>query len=228
MASTMDTSEGKNATNTGARNGGGNSNISSSLTRMDGLFDFDTEALNAVRESKPWTQDPRHFKRVKVTASAAMKMLKHACAGVEKGMKSAGGKPVEVMGLMLGRPCTEHTDTLLILDVFPLPVEGAETRVLADDQEVLNYMINLGESLEVTRKERFMGWYHSHPFDVGLHSHCFLSSTDVATQLAWQRGEDPHGNPWLAVVVDPLRSLAKGACYIRRIALCVCVLYSTV
>lgn len=32
--------------------------------------------------------------------------------------------------------------------VFPLPVEGAETKVLADDQEVANYMIDLGDSLE--------------------------------------------------------------------------------
>ena len=55
-----------------------------------------------------------------------------------------------------------------------------------------------------------MGWYHSHPFDVEVNSHCFLSSTDVATQLHWQRAEDRNGNPWLAIVVDPLRSLAKG------------------
>lgn len=32
--------------------------------------------------------------------------------------------------------------------VFPLPVEGAETKVLADDQEVSNYMIDLGDLLE--------------------------------------------------------------------------------
>lgn len=48
-----------------------------------------------------------------------------------------------------------------------------------------------------------MGWYHSHPFDVEVHSHCFLSSTDISTQLSWQRAEDPHGNPWLAIVVSP-------------------------
>ena len=64
-----------------------------------------------------------------------------------------------------------------------------------------------------TRKERFMGWYHSHPFDVEVHTHCFLSSTDISTQLSWQRAEDPHGNPWLAIVVrsyfqqSPKRSL---------------------
>lgn len=44
---------------------------------------------------------------------------------------------------------------------------------------------------------------------MGKNSHCFLSSTDISTQLQWQRMEDPHGNPFLAIVVDPLRSLAK-------------------
>jgi len=39
----------------------------------------------------------------------------------------------------------------VVTDVFPLPVEGAETRVLADDTEVQNYMISLGESLEMVR-----------------------------------------------------------------------------
>lgn len=35
--------------------------------------------------------------------------------------------------------------------MFPLPVEGAETKVLADDQEVSNYMIDLGDLLETVR-----------------------------------------------------------------------------
>jgi COP9 signalosome complex subunit 5 len=55
-----------------------------------------------------------------------------------------------------------------------------------------------------------MGWYHSHPFDVGPHSNAFLSATDVSTQLLWQISEDAAGNPWLALVVDPLRGVAKG------------------
>jgi COP9 signalosome complex subunit 5 len=54
-----------------------------------------------------------------------------------------------------------------------------------------------------------MGWYHSHPFDTEVYSHAYLSSTDLSTQLLWQRSEDPNGNPFLAIVVDPLRSLAK-------------------
>lgn len=37
------------------------------------------------------------------------------------------------------------------MQVFPLPVEGAETKVLADDQEVANYMIGLGDLLETVK-----------------------------------------------------------------------------
>ena len=134
--------------------------------------------------------------------------MTHCHSGVEKGIKT-GGRPIEVMGLCLGRPDPITPKTLIITDVFPLPIEGFETRVIADDEDVINYMISLGEDLEKTRKEKFMGWYHSHPFDISLHSHCFLSSTDISTQLQWQRAEDPHGNPFLALVVDPLRSLLK-------------------
>lgn len=96
-------------------------------------------------------------------------------------------------GLMLGRPDITQPNRLIVTDVFPLPIEGFETRVIADDQDVINHMIALGESLEVTRREKFMGWYHSHPFDLSDNSHCFLSQTDLSTQLQWQRAEDPHG-----------------------------------
>ena len=118
------------------------------------------------------------------------------------------------MGLMLGRPDPHKPTNLIVTDAFPLPIEGFETRVIADDQNVINHMISLGERLEGTRKEKFMGWYHSHPFDLVLgeesRSHCFLSQTDLTTQLQWQRAEDPHGNPFAAIVVDPLRSMYLG------------------
>jgi len=135
--------------------------------------------------------------------------MTHCHSGVEKGVKK-GGNPIEVMGLLLGRPDPTTPRTLIVTDVFPLPIEGFETRVIADDGDVINHMIELGESLENTRKEKFMGWYHSHPFDLGPNSHCYMSQTDISTQLQWQRAEDPHGNPFLAIVVDPLRSLARG------------------
>lgn len=72
--------------------------------------------------------------------------LQHTYSGVEKGVK-AGSKPIEVMGLLLGRPNTEEGGCLVVTDAFPLPIEGFETRVIADDQDVVNYMISLGEVL---------------------------------------------------------------------------------
>jgi COP9 signalosome complex subunit 5 len=139
-----------------------------------------------------------------------VKMLTHCQSGVEKGLRK-GGNPIEVMGLMLGRPDPNTPHTLVVTDVFPLPIEGFETRVIADDVDVVNHMIALNESIERTRQEKFMGWYHSHPFDYvpgSTTSHCFLSQTDISTQLQWQRAEDPHGNPFLAIVLDPLRTSA--------------------
>lgn len=114
------------------------------------------------------------------------------------------------MGLIQGHIDTNEAHTIIVTDVFPLPIEGTETTVMSDNPEVMNYMISLGDSLEATREEHFIGWYHSHPFDVGAHSNCFLSATDVSTQLSWQLSEDRAGNPWLALVVDPLRGVSKG------------------
>jgi len=151
--------------------------------------------------------DPCYFKRVKISPSATIKMMMHGQSGVEKGIKR-GGKPIEVMGLLLGRPDVDDPHCLIISDAQALPIEGFETRVLTDDDAVLNYMFTLQEMNEFTRKEIFCGWYHTHPFDVDVNSHCFLSNTDISTQLAWQRAEDAH-SPWLAIVIDPLRSLAK-------------------
>jgi COP9 signalosome complex subunit 5 len=60
---------------------------------------------------------------------------------------------------------------------------------VADDQEVINYQIALGEANELTRKDIFCGWYHSHPFDLDGTNHCYLSKTDVTTQTLWQNQE---------------------------------------
>ncbi|MES1916170.1 MAG: hypothetical protein MHM6MM_008016 [Cercozoa sp. M6MM] len=190
-------------------------------------YKFDAEGIEAQKQAAPWAKDPLYFKKCRVTALATMKMLKHALAGVHKG-EAQGSKPIEIMGLLIGK---STGSTVVVTDAYPLPVEGTESRVIADDDGVMNYMINLSESLEGTRNERFIGWYHSHPFDVGQHSHCFLSTTDVQTQLNWQRVLDAR---WVVdplplpsaltlyptssslppplpqgIVVDPLRSLAK-------------------
>ena len=171
-------------------------------------YSYPDEAVQAIRNQKAWMADPKYFKRVKVSPSATIKMLAHGQQGVEKGT-SKNGKPLEVMGLLLGRPDHQDLNSIIITDAMPLPVEGFETRVIADDMVVSNYMIALGDSIEQTRKERFCGWYHTHPFDLDGTSHCYLSNTDISTQLLWQNSEDPYGNPWVAIVIDPLLSLEQ-------------------
>eukprot|EP00946_MAST-07B_sp_MAST-7B-sp1_P003408 g3408.t1 len=154
---------------------------------------------------------PKYFKTAYVAASAAVKMLEHALRGVEKGIKGPNRMPVEVMGILIGRPSTDpqNLGALVVTDAFPLPVEGIETRVEAGN-EALVHMVDICSSLELTRDERYMGWYHSHPFDVSKNPQYFFSSTDCQNQVVWQRAEDLGGNPFLGIVIDPLRSIAKG------------------
>jgi hypothetical protein len=75
----------------------------------------------------------------------------HAASGVEKGLASKTGLPIEIMGLITGHVDTEQEHTLVVMDVFPLPVEGTETTVLTDSDVVLSYMANLSDSLEKVR-----------------------------------------------------------------------------
>lgn len=173
------------------------------------LYAYDTEKVAAVRAQKAWQADPKCFTKVKISPSATIKMMMHGQSGVDKGIKKSG-KPVEVMGIMIGRPDTEDPHSLIISDTFALPIEGFETSVVADNIDVQNYQIQLGEMIESTRLENFCGWYHTHPFDVDVNSHCFFSNTDISTQLSWQLSEDRAGNPFVGIVIDPLRSLAKG------------------
>jgi COP9 signalosome complex subunit 5 len=172
------------------------------------LYAIDDAQLDQVRTQRAWMKDPKYFKRVTISPSAAIKMMVHGQSGVEKGIKRSGN-PLEVMGLLVGRPDIDDPHRIIISDAQALPVEGFETRVIADDESAMNFMIELGETNDLTRKDRFCGWYHTHPFEEDTISNCYLSNTDVSTQLQWQRSEDPHGNLWLAIVIDPLRSFSK-------------------
>jgi COP9 signalosome complex subunit 5 len=126
-----------------------------SQQQQDWLIARPPDDLPALRTTAPWMRDPKWFHSVVVSPSAVVKMLSHCDSGVAKGI-AKGGNPIEVMGMLLGRPNENHQ--LVVTDAFPLPIEGFETRVVADDQAVVNHMIALGESLERTRCEKFMGW----------------------------------------------------------------------
>ncbi|KAI0874722.1 JAB1/Mov34/MPN/PAD-1 ubiquitin protease-domain-containing protein [Hypoxylon argillaceum] len=155
----------------------------------DALYIYSPERQKEANEQRPWKSDPHHFKRVRVSAVALIKMV----------MQARSGGQIEVMGLMQGYT---DGDTIVVTDAFALPVEGTETRVNAQD-EANEYMIQyLQQSRDQgSRDENVVGWYHSHP-GYG----CWLSGIDVGTQLLQQKFNDPC----VAVVIDPDRTISAG------------------
>eukprot|EP00038_Savillea_parva_P010024 m.187408 g.187408 ORF g.187408 m.187408 type:complete len:337 (+) comp17066_c0_seq1:103-1113(+) len=154
----------------------------------DAVYKYDAAGELASRSAAPWEKDPHHFKHVRISALALLKMVMHA----------RSGKSMEVMGAMQGKI---DGDTIIVMDSFALPVEGCETRVNASEQAYA-WMVGYSSTLEkVGRLENQIGWYHSHP-GYG----CWLSGVDVATQRLQQAGQDPY----LAIVVDPTQTCAAG------------------
>ncbi|KAH8146285.1 uncharacterized protein LAJ45_09727 [Morchella importuna] len=154
----------------------------------DGIYTYDAAEQKALNEKRPWKDNPNYFKRVRISAVALLKMVMHA----------RSGGSIEIMGLMQGKIAHE---TFIVMDAFPLPVEGTETRVNAQDQ-AYEYMGAFDTSEKaVGRAENVVGWYHSHP-GYG----CWLSGIDVNTQMNQQQFLDP----FLAVVIDPDRTISAG------------------
>jgi len=154
----------------------------------DQLFQYDEQEQAQVMARRPWARDPHYFKHVRISALALIKMTMHT---------RAGGN-LEVMGMLQGKTID---DTFVVIDSFALPVEGTETRVNAQS-EANEYMVEFLQSNKaVGRLENIVGWYHSHP-GYG----CWMSGIDCATQIANQQYQDP----FLALVVDPVRTVAAG------------------
>lgn len=154
----------------------------------DRQYFYDDEEQAALREAKPWAQDPHWFKDVHISAVALMKMVMHA----------RSGGSIEIMGSMQGKIANR---AFVVIDVFPLPVEGTETRVnagQAGNEFIVNYTT---ECPKLARRENIVGWYHSHP-GYG----CWLSGIDVQTQSSHQQFQDP----FLAIVIDPVRTISAG------------------
>merc|ERR1712230_319469 len=59
----------------------------------DALYTYDTAEQKAINDAKPWKTDPHHFKNVRISAVALLKMVMHA----------RSGGSIEVMGLMQGK-----------------------------------------------------------------------------------------------------------------------------
>ncbi|XP_068651848.1 COP9 signalosome complex subunit 5-like isoform X2 [Aristolochia californica] len=154
----------------------------------DAIYYFDEVSHAKIQQEKPWVSDPHYFKRVKISALALLKMVVHA----------RSGGTIEVMGLMQGKT---DGNTMIVMDAFALPVEGTETRVNAQ-ADAYEYMVDYSQiSKQAGRLENAVGWYHSHP-GYG----CWLSGIDVSTQMLNQQYQEP----FLAVVIDPTRTVSAG------------------
>ncbi|KAK9471979.1 JAB1/Mov34/MPN/PAD-1 ubiquitin protease-domain-containing protein [Dipodascopsis tothii] len=154
----------------------------------DEIYDFDEAAQKALLAQRPWTEDVNYFKRARISVIALLKMVMH----------TRSGGALEVMGMMTGKIMG---DAIVVMDAYPLPVEGTETRV-NPQSEAYEFMVQYLSTLNsVGRRENIVGWYHSHP-GYG----CWLSGIDVGTQSQNQKFQDP----FLAVVIDPNRTISSG------------------
>ncbi len=154
----------------------------------DEYWKYESEVQRNVAQQAPWSKDPHYFKHVYISALALLKMTIHT---------KEGGN-IEVMGMLQGKPLG---DAIVVIDVFVLPVEGTETRVNAQ-AEAYEYMVEYNQrSKQSGRQENVVGWYHSHP-GYG----CWLSGIDVNTQMLNQE----YTEPFLAIVIDPIRTQAAG------------------
>jgi len=146
-------------------------------------------------------QNPKYFKHVKINASAAAKMLEHARRGVIKGRKRSG-MPIEICGLLVGKI---RAETFVVYDSLPLPVEGTEAQVVANDERSLTLPFKTQEFFE-KKGYNFIGWYHSHPFDLARNPHWFMSGIDCQSQTMYQAF---NNQAWVAIVIDPIKSMYR-------------------
>uniref|UniRef100_A0A0N4ZFK5 COP9 signalosome complex subunit 5 n=1 Tax=Parastrongyloides trichosuri TaxID=131310 RepID=A0A0N4ZFK5_PARTI len=163
--------------------------LENDVKTVDEKFICDVDEQKNLREElKPWLTDQKYFKKVEISALALLKMSMHAKRGGD----------IEVMGVMQGKV---SGNTMIVIDAIPLPVEGTETRVNAQEQanEYLVSATDMSQYME--RMECVIGWYHSHP-GYG----CWLSGIDVETQQLHQQFNEPY----LAVVIDPHKTSLVG------------------
>ena len=79
----------------------------------DEIYKYDRQQQQSLLAAKPWDKDPHFFKDIKISALALLKMVMHA---------RSGGN-LEIMGLLLGKVCSnvQSLDLKLVIfiNVFP-------------------------------------------------------------------------------------------------------------
>ena len=149
------------------------------------------QSANFVNYENPslhtYSISPYYYSNVLMSKLASQQILNHAIKG----------ETLEIMGILLG---FVSKNNFIVTRVFELPILGTETRVNAQSESyeyMVQYIDKIIEQDEIYGNEKVVGWYHSHPgYD------CWLSSIDRRTQDLNQSFQDPY----LAIVVDPLKS----------------------
>eukprot|EP01064_Diplonema_japonicum_P036169 TRINITY_DN8053_c0_g5_i2.p1 TRINITY_DN8053_c0_g5~~TRINITY_DN8053_c0_g5_i2.p1 ORF type:complete len:370 (+),score=79.69 TRINITY_DN8053_c0_g5_i2:64-1173(+) len=179
--------------------------LENKVTATDEYYKYDAAQMKQQHKEAPWKKTSHYFTSVKMSALALVKIVMHAKTGKGKAgrISSDSGNWIEVMGVMQGYV---KDNTLVILDSFALPVEAHEVECNLT-QQATEYLVRYKELAEKAGKgEPVVGWYHSHP---GYQ--CFLSKTDCTSQRRYQQ----YSDPFLAVVVDPVRTISTGKVEIK-------------
>lgn len=95
--------------------------LHNNVATVDGIYAYDSDEQKKVLNARAWRSDPHHFKNVRISAVALVKMVTHARSGGQ----------YEIMGLMQGKI---EDETFVVMDAFALPVLGTETRVNAGSE----------------------------------------------------------------------------------------------
>ncbi|KAK9733131.1 hypothetical protein RND81_04G045800 [Saponaria officinalis] len=139
------------------------------------------------QKEKPWTNDPRYFKTVKISDLALLKMAMHASSDPD----------TEAVGLLQGKT---DGDAFIVIDVFALPIDAPETGVNAQSKLLEYYETQLQDG----GLEEVVGWYRSHRY-----WGCKVYPTDVSTQMCIQKMKEVS----FAIVIDPRTTIFVGEVY---------------
>ncbi|OHT17650.1 COP9 signalosome complex subunit 5a [Tritrichomonas foetus] len=140
------------------------------------------------RTNGPAKTDSHYFKDVYINPRTLLNMINHSLSSQK-----------EIMGFLAGH---FKDQSYIVTDAVALPIEGTETRVIADDGAIWKAIQHFDDMHLLGRPEDQTGWYHSHP---GLW--CFFSAIDVRNHRLNQQA---RGGCFAGLVIDPINTSSSG------------------
>lgn len=68
------------------------------VLQVDQLFRYDKAAQQAIAAARPWRADPHHFKKVRISAVALLKMVSHVLCSMGQSAEAAAGRAAQGVG----------------------------------------------------------------------------------------------------------------------------------